>query len=113
MKIYLNIDSPGEEMALVDHLKGMSLTASALRELKSLILVLLMLGKEEIAQQLQNVADTFHLSQEAAMKLTEDTISSDTIDENTQTLEHYMKRLREVPQHSRVLSWQSKVLLPP
>lgn len=100
-------------MALVDHLKAMSLTASAQRELKSLLVVLLMLGKEDVARQLQQVADIFQLSQDAAVKLTEDTIGSDSIDETTQTLDHYMKKLREVPRHSRVLSWQSKVLLPP
>jgi len=105
-------DSPREEMAQVDHLKDMALTAGSQRELKSLVVALLMLGKEETARKLQQVADTFQLSQEAAMQLTEDTIASMTIDENTETLEHYMKKLRETP-HPRVLSWQSKVLLPP
>lgn len=102
--------SPGEEMALVDHIKGMSLTTGAQRELKSLILALLMLGKEDIAQQLQNVADNFELSQAAAMKLVEDTLTTTVIDERKQTLDHYMKKLREATD-SRVLSWQSKVLL--
>lgn len=99
-------------MGLVDHLKAMALTASAQRELKSLITALLMLGREEIARQLQQVADTFELSQVAAMKLTQDTVATDTIDETTQTLEHYMKKLRQTSQ-SRILSWQSKILLPP
>ena len=94
----------------MDHLKGMGLTAGAQRELKSLVVALLMLGKEETARKLQQVADTFQLSQEAAVKLAEDTIASTSTDESTQTLEHYKKKLRELP-HSRVLSWQSKVLL--
>lgn len=104
--------SPGEELALVDHLKGMSLTAGAQRELKSLIIALLTMGKEEIARQLQQAAETFQLSQEAAVKLTEDTIDSSTIDETTQTLEHYWRKSREASQ-SRVRSWQSRVLALP
>ncbi|KAJ6833332.1 elongator complex protein 1 [Iris pallida] len=104
--------SPGEEIGLVEHLKDMSLTESAMRELKSLVAALLMLGKEDIARQLQGVADTFQLSQQAAVKLAEDTMSNETIDENTQTLEHYLKKLRGTAQ-LRNLSWQSKVLLLP
>nr|CAB3498548.1 unnamed protein product [Digitaria exilis] len=65
--------SPGEEMALVEHLKGMALTGSAEKELKSLLVVLIQLGKEECARQLQLAADNFEVSQRAAVKLTEDT----------------------------------------
>ncbi|XP_008810803.1 elongator complex protein 1 [Phoenix dactylifera] len=104
--------SPGEEMALVEHLKGMSLTASAQHELKSLLKALVMLGKEEIAQQIQSVGDHFQLTQEAAVKLAEDTMTNETVDENTHTLEHYVKKLR-APHHLQALCWQSKVLMPP
>lgn len=104
--------SPGEEMALVDHLKGMSLTPSAQRELKSLLKALVMLGKEEIAQQMQSVGDNFQLAQLAAVKLAEDTMTNEIIDDNTHTLEHYMKKLKALS-HSQALCWQSKVLVPP
>ncbi|KAF4351259.1 hypothetical protein G4B88_025751 [Cannabis sativa] len=45
--------SAGEEMALVEHLKGMCPTVGAKRELKSLLLCLAMLGEVEIARKLQ------------------------------------------------------------
>ncbi|CAK9163690.1 unnamed protein product [Ilex paraguariensis] len=69
--------SPGEEMALVEHLKGMSLVAGAKCELKSLLLSLLMLGKEDIARKLQRIGENYQLSQISAVKLAEDAMSSD------------------------------------
>lgn len=99
-------------MALVEHLKGMSLTASAQRELKSLLKALVMLGKEEIAQQIQYVGENFQLTQQAAVKLAEDTMTNETLDENAHSLEHYTKKLRAL-HPSPVFCWQSKVLLPP
>ncbi|XP_072975367.1 elongator complex protein 1 [Typha angustifolia] len=104
--------SPGEEMALVEHMKGMSLTAGAQCELKSLIIALLSLGKEDTARQLQYAGDKFELSHKAAIKLAEDTMASEKIDENSQTLEHYLQKLRSLP-HPENHSWQIKVLLPP
>ncbi|GFZ14885.1 IKI3 family protein [Actinidia rufa] len=73
--------SPGEEMALVEHLKGMSLTAGAKHELKSLLISLVMLAKEDIARKLQRIGENFQMSQIAAVKLAEDAMSSDIIDE--------------------------------
>lgn len=99
-------------MALVEHLKGMSLTSSAQRELKSLMSALILLGKEETARQLQNAGDNFELVQRAAVKLSEDTVTSDKINENSQTLEHYVKLLRAQPRPEN-LSWQIRLLLPP
>ncbi|KAF8396752.1 hypothetical protein HHK36_018382 [Tetracentron sinense] len=105
--------SPGEEMALVEHLKGLSLTTAAQRELKSLLVALVMLGKEETARKLQRTGDGFQLSQQAAVKLAEDTISNEIIDEKAYTLEHYIPKVRgEVPL-SEAFLWQSKVLLSP
>ncbi|OVA18310.1 IKI3 [Macleaya cordata] len=105
--------SPGEEIALVDHLKSMALTTGAQRELKSLIVTLVTLGKEDTARKLQRSGDGFQLSQRAAVKLAEDTISNDNMDEKTHTLDHYIQKVRgELPQ-SDAISWQSKVLLPP
>ncbi|KAL5199186.1 hypothetical protein ABZP36_002698 [Zizania latifolia] len=106
--------SPGEEMALVEHLQGMSLTSGALNELKSLLVVLIQLGKEEIARQVQLAGDNFEISQRAAVKLAEDTVPNDKIDENAHTLEHYMKMLRaHQPTDSETNCWRIKALSPP
>ncbi|KAL5992053.1 Elongator complex protein 1 [Asimina triloba] len=82
--------SPGEEIALVEHLKGMSLSGGVQRELKSLMHALVMLGEGETAKKLQKVMENFQLSQCAAVKLAEDTVSDEKIDENIHTLEHYL-----------------------
>lgn len=95
----------------MEHLKTMSLTDSAQRELKSLVIILIVLGKEEIASKLQAAADAYQISQLAAVKLAEDTMSNDTIDEDNHTLEKYMKRLR-VP-YMKTLPPIAEVLLPP
>ncbi|XP_038889561.1 elongator complex protein 1 isoform X1 [Benincasa hispida] len=103
--------SPGEEMALVEHLKGMSLTAGARSELKSLLVSLMMLGKEETAKKLQRTAESFQLSQMAAMNLANDTISSDIINEQADTLENYVQVLKSEVQKLEVFSWRSRVFL--
>lgn len=103
--------SPGEELALVEHLRGMALTAGVQREIKSLVVVLLSLGKDEIARQVQNCVDNFEMTQKAAVKLAEDTVGNEIIDETAHTLENYVKNLRALPQHD--ISWQTKVLMPP
>ncbi|KNA19883.1 hypothetical protein SOVF_057110 [Spinacia oleracea] len=53
------IVSPGEELALVDHLKGMAITSGARRELKSLLFTLLILGIEETAKKRQHIGEIF------------------------------------------------------
>lgn len=98
-------------MALVEHLKGMSLTPGAKRELKSLLASLVVLGKEEMAKKLQRTGEAFQLSQMAAVKLAEDTIPNDIIDEHAHTLEHYVQKLRNEQQHSDAFVWRCKVLL--
>ncbi|XP_020585406.1 elongator complex protein 1 [Phalaenopsis equestris] len=103
--------SPGEEMALIEHLKAMALTDDALRQLKSLLSALLMLGKEEIARPLQSSGYNFQLSQYSAVKLAEDVMATDRIDDRTQTLEHYIEQRRE-SWLSEARSWQFKVLAP-
>lgn len=98
----------------MEHLKGMSLTAGAQNELKSLLVVLIQLGKEETARQVQQAGDNFEVSQKAAVKLAEDTVSNDKIDENAHTLEHYVKMLRaHQPTASETASWRIKALSPP
>ncbi|KAE7996819.1 hypothetical protein FH972_001508 [Carpinus fangiana] len=105
--------SPGEELALAEHLKGMSLTAGARRELKSLLLSLVMLSEEEIARKLQRAGENFQLSQMAAFQLAEETMSSDRIDEHAHTLEHYISKVRTEVQNSEAFSWRSKIFLSP
>ncbi|KAJ1291579.1 hypothetical protein BS78_02G326300 [Paspalum vaginatum] len=106
--------SPGEEMALVEHLKGMALTGSAQNELKSLLVVLIQLGKEESACQVQESASSFEVSQRAAVKLAEDTVCNDKVDEKAHTLEHYVRMLRAHDSaHSETGSWRIKALCPP
>ncbi|KAJ1436377.1 WD40/YVTN repeat-like-containing domain superfamily [Sesbania bispinosa] len=85
--------SPGEEMALVEHLKSMSLTVEARHELKSLLISLMMFGEGETARKLQQMGENFQLSQMAAVRLAEDTISNDTINEHAHTLEQYTRKV--------------------
>lgn len=105
--------SADEEMALVEHLKGMSLTAGAKQELKSLLGSLVMLGEEETARKLQRAGENFQVSQMAAVQLAEDTISSDNIDENAHTLEHYIAKGGTELQNSEAFFWRSRVFLSP
>jgi elongator complex protein 1 len=105
--------SPDEELALVEHLKGMCLTAGAQRELKSLLVSLVMLGEEETARKLQSAGENFQLSQMAAVKLAEDTMSTDIINEHAHTLEHYIKKVRSEVQDSEAFFWRSKIFLSP
>nr|GEU54848.1 IKI3-like protein [Tanacetum cinerariifolium] len=104
---------PDEEMALVDHLKGMSLASGAARELKSLLACLVMIGKEDIARKLQRVGENFQLSQKAAVKLAEDAMACDIVDEHVFVLELYIKKLRNELLQSEEFSWQSKVFVTP
>nr|GLL22347.1 elongator complex protein 1 [Ipomoea trifida] len=103
--------SPGEELALVEHLKGMGLATGARRELKSLLICLVMLHEDAVARKLQHVAKNFQLSQTAAVRLAEDLMPTDKIDEQTYNLEQYVLRVGEEIQHSEVFSWQLKVLV--
>lgn len=104
-------------MALVDHLKGMSLPVGARREIKSLLISLLMLGKEDFARKLQHSCENFQLSQFAAVKLAEDTMLTDSLDDRIYSLEHYCAKMRNELQHSEAssssscFSWQLKVLV--
>lgn len=105
--------SPGEEIALVEHLKGMSLSVGAKHELKSLLASLVLLGKEDFARKLQRVGENFQLSQIAAVKLAEDAMSTNIIDEHTYSLECYIQKVRKELLQSECFSWQSKIFLPP
>eukprot|EP00257_Ricinus_communis_P021028 XP_015580419.1 elongator complex protein 1 [Ricinus communis] len=101
--------SPGEELALVEHIKGMSLTDGAKRELRSLLIALVMLNEEELARKLHRVGESFQLSQTAAVKLAEDSMSTDSINEQALSLEHYIQKARSDPQNLEAFSWRPKV----
>lgn len=105
--------SPDEEMALVEHLKGMSLTAGAKRELKSLLVSLMMLGEEETACKMQRTGEKFQLLQMAAVKLAEETMATNSIDEHSHTLEHYLPKIRSEVQDSDAFSWRLRVFISP
>ncbi|CAJ1977705.1 unnamed protein product [Sphenostylis stenocarpa] len=104
--------SPDEEMALVEHLKGMSLTVEARRELKSLLVSLMMFGECETCRKLQLMGENFQLSQMAAVRLAEDTISNDTINEYAHTLEQYAQKVKTELHNSEAFSWRLRVFLP-
>ncbi|KAL5569131.1 hypothetical protein UlMin_025706 [Ulmus minor] len=101
--------SADEEIALVEHLKGMSPTAGAKRELKSLLLALVMLGEVESARKLQRAGENFQLSQMAAVSLAEETFSNVIIDEQAHTLERYTQKMRGDVRNSEAFSWRCKV----
>lgn len=88
-------------------------TTGALQELKSLLHSLVMLGEVETARKLQRAGENFQLSHLAAVKLADDTVSSDDIDDHTQTLEHYTQNIRSEVQNAEAFFWQCKVFLSP
>lgn len=109
--IIISRGSPGEEMALVEHLKGMAMTSSAKHELKSLLSTLLMLGIEETARKVQHISQTFQFSQMAAVKLAEDSMSTDIVDDQAYSLEIYLKKVKCEDYDSEAFSWRSKILI--
>lgn len=98
-------------MALVEHLKGMSLTEGAKSELKSLLISLIMLGEESTARKLQRTAEKFQLAQLAAVNLAADAMATNNIDEQAFTLDRYVQTIRQELQNSDVFCWQLKVLV--
>lgn len=92
-------------------MKGMSLTVEARNELKSLLVCLVMFGEGETARKLQHMGESFQLCQVAAVKLAEDTMSTDVIDEHSHTLEHYTRKVRTEMQNSEAFSWRAKVFV--
>lgn len=98
---------------MVDHLKGMSLPEGSKLELKSLLVCLVMLGEVEIAKRLQQAGENFQLAQMAAVKLADDTVSSDVINDHAHSLERYVQITVKELQNSEAFSWRSKVFLSP
>ncbi|KAL8159767.1 hypothetical protein V2J09_001304 [Rumex salicifolius] len=102
--------SADEEMALVEHLKGMAIIAEAKVEVKSLLACLLMLGLLDTATKVQHMAETFQLQQMAAVKLAEDAKLNDVIDEHVYSLDRYIQRVKGELQSSVDFAWRSKML---
>ncbi|KAH0907402.1 hypothetical protein HID58_039229 [Brassica napus] len=105
--------SAGEEMALVDHLKGMRMTEGGKRELKSLLICLVTLGEKESAQKLQQTAENFQVAQVAAVELADDTVSSESVDEEVYSFERYALKTRSTARGSDAFSWMLKVFVSP
>lgn len=103
--------SADEEMALVEHLKGMAIIVEAKIELKALLASLLMLGLVDTATKVQHMAETFQLQQMAAVKLAEDATLSDVIDEYVYSLDRYIQRVKGEMHGSEDFAWRSKMLL--
>lgn len=97
----------------MDHLKGMSLTAGAMRELRSILTCLVTLGEEETAQKLQHVGENFQLSQMGAVKLAEDAVLTDALDEEAHSLDRYVQKVRPQSGSLEVMSWRHKVFISP
>lgn len=100
-------------MALVDHLKGMRMMEGGKRELKSLLICLVTLGETESAQKLQQTAENFQVSQVAAVELADDTVSSESVDEEVYCLERYVQKTRSTARDSDAFSWMLKVFTSP
>ncbi|KAG7550537.1 Elongator complex protein 1 [Arabidopsis thaliana x Arabidopsis arenosa] len=105
--------SAGEEMALVDHLKGMRMTEGGKRELKSLLICLVTVGEVESAQKLQQTAENFQVSQVAAVELAHDTLSSENVDEEIYCFERYAQKTRSTARDADDFSWMLKVFISP
>ena len=90
------------------------MTSGAMRELKFLLSALLLLGMEETAWKLQHIGETFQLSQIAAVKLANDAMSTEIIDDSTYALDRYLKKVKhEEYDSSEASSWRSKILFSP
>lgn len=100
-------------MALVDHLKGMRMTEGGKRELKSLLICLVTLGENESAQKLQMTAENLQVAQVAAVELADDTVSSESVDEDFYSFERYVKKTRSTARDSDAFSWMLKVFISP
>lgn len=89
------------------------MTSGAKRELKTLLSALLMLGMEEISRKLQHIGETFQLSHMAAVKLAEDSTSTDILDDQTYSLDRYLKKVKSEEYDSETFAWRSKILILP
>ena len=69
------MSSPGEEVALIEHLKGMELRASTLEAIQKLLHTLVLLEHSLVAEKLQHVTLQFQTSQRKAVFETDDSSS--------------------------------------
>ncbi|KAG6554048.1 hypothetical protein Mapa_003963 [Marchantia paleacea] len=75
--------SPGEEMALVQHMKGTALSAVKVEEQRLLLQALLQLGFERIARQLQRALTHFITVQEDAVRQAEEKLKEEQSQESS------------------------------
>lgn len=75
---FIFVYSPGEEAALVEHMKGMELRDITLEAVQKLLHALVLLGHTQVAEKLQHVTSRFQNSQRKAVLETGGT--SQTID---------------------------------
>lgn len=68
-------------------------------------------GEEETARKLQFTVENFQPSKMAAVKLAEDTISSDIVNEHLHDLECCVNIVRSEPKISEAFSWPFKVVM--
>ncbi|KAL2642617.1 hypothetical protein R1flu_010204 [Riccia fluitans] len=86
--------SPGEEMAIVEHLRGTALSGTKLEEQRLLLQALLQLGHEEIARKLQRTISHFIHVQKEAIRQAEEKIKGEHCNDQIPQLE------REQVEHS-------------
>ncbi|KAJ7557183.1 hypothetical protein O6H91_05G115300 [Diphasiastrum complanatum] len=69
--------SPGEELALIEHLRSLAVGDHTKKELISLMQVLLIFNHQDLAQLLQNTCSKFQMSQEHAFTKAEQTLKEE------------------------------------
>lgn len=105
--IYLTMslcNSPGEEIALLEHLKELSLSTRLKEELGRLLQVLVFCAQQEAAKRLQDVASQYESTQREAVRLAQQKRAQEntaevTIHDNLPTQEE--------------VTWKLEVLNPP
>ncbi|KAE8671983.1 IKI3 family protein isoform 4 [Hibiscus syriacus] len=98
-----------------------SSTFSGMMQEKTLLLQLLQLPQlhyspgEEMALVESHVPNSWSKegTKVVVVRLSEDTLSDDTINEQAHTLERYLQKMKTVPRDSNAFSWHSRVFLSP
>ncbi|KAL3695969.1 hypothetical protein R1sor_010045 [Riccia sorocarpa] len=104
--------SPGEEMALVEHLRGTVLSGTKLEEQRLLLQALLQLGLEDIARKLQRTISHFINVQEAAVRQAEEKIKEEqSRDQIPEQEREQVEQIRSNPTVGpKNVQWQWEVL---
>lgn len=70
--------SPGEEAALVEHLKGMKITDATLEGIQKLLQILILFQHDGVAEKLQRLVFQFQSSQQNAVLEADGSYGDDT-----------------------------------